>query len=112
MFEPSRRMRFPTGHPLQQSVGPARHCGAAGYPLGRLRFRDSSAGEGWVPPRHLDEESGPATVITPHDTTELPTTVGEILTVSICHDESGWAWLQTAGGREGWVLNDAVEALS
>lgn len=51
-------------------------------------------------------------MITPHDTTELPTTVGEILTVSICDDESGWAWLQTAGGREGWVLNDAVEALS
>ena len=64
-----------------------------------------------MPARHLDAESGPATVQVPYDTTELPTAAGEILTV-ISHDEvSGWSWVRAASGREGWVPDDTIEAV-
>jgi SH3-like domain-containing protein len=68
-------------------------------------------GDGWVPARYLDGGSGPATVLAPYDTTELPTEQGEILTVITRDDESGWLWLRDADGRQGWVPAETVEDL-
>jgi hypothetical protein len=62
-------------------------------------FVSTGEGDGWVPARHLDGNE----VITPYDTTELPTIAGERLDVLRRDDESGWLWCRNQGGREGWV---------
>ncbi len=49
-------------------------------------------------------------MVEPHDTTELPTTAGETLTVIARDDASGWLWVRSASGREGWVP-DTVQPL-
>jgi hypothetical protein len=64
-----------------------------------------------MPSRHLDEESGPATVTTPYDTPAPPATAGEILTVVTRHEDSGSVWVQAADGRERWVPDNTAEAL-
>ena len=74
-------------------------------------FVTAAGGQGWVPARHLDADCGPATVVEPYDNTELPTTAGETLTVIARDDESGWLWVRSASGREGWVPDDTVQPL-
>lgn len=67
-------------------------------------------GEGWVPARRLSTSRGRATVLEAYDTTELPTSVGEILDVVARDDQSGWLWCRNRTGREGWVpLNTVAE---
>ena len=38
-------------------------------------------GSGWVPSRHIDTSSDPPVMLAPCDTTELPTSPGEVLAV-------------------------------
>lgn len=66
-------------------------------------FVTASHGSGWVPARHLSRSSGVAQVVTPYDTTELPTEAGEMLDVLAEDLESGWMWCRASDGREGWV---------
>jgi hypothetical protein len=106
--------KIPDRPPLRLSVGQRVTVGQQDTRWPAFVFVTAEAGQGWVPSRHLDldQESGAATVIAPYDTTELPTTVGEILTVVTRDDASGWVWVQAADGRQGWVPNDTVEASS
>ena len=106
-----RAHEIPQRAPLVLSAGQQVTVGQRDTQWPAFVFVTAGTGEGWVPARHLDAESGAATVTVPYDTTELPTAAGEILTV-ITHDEvSGWSWVRAAGGREGWVPDDAVEAV-
>ncbi len=66
-------------------------------------FVTTADGVGWVPERCLDMSSDPAVALVGYDTTELPTTAGEALTLVKRDDPSGWAWVRNAAGQEGWV---------
>lgn len=66
-------------------------------------------GEGWVPARHLAEEGGRMVVLASYDTTELATSVGELLEIVERDDESGWLWCRSERGEEGWVPADTLE---
>src|ERR1700693_4019082 len=97
--------------PLRVTAGQSVNAEKRDSPWPALVFVTADNGEGWVPSRYLDGDSGPATVIVSYDTTELPTTTGEILTI-VTHDvESGWIWVRAADGREGWVPDETVEFL-
>jgi uncharacterized protein YgiM (DUF1202 family) len=100
---------IPARAPLRVARGEAVTVGERDTTWPAFVFVTSATGEGWVPSRHLDAESGPATVIEPYDTTELPTEQGEILTVVTRDDASGWLWLRDSAGRQGWVPADTLE---
>ena len=59
-----------------------------------------------------DPPPGTAVVQVPHDTTELPTRVGEVLEVLTEDLLSGWLWCRADNGRQGWVPVAAVEDLA
>lgn len=75
-------------------------------------FVATEDGAGWVPERYLDTSSDPAVVLTAYDTTELPTAVGEELTLLERDDPSGWAFVSNADGRQGWVPLNTVEPVA
>ncbi len=102
---------IPERPPLRLSAGQQVTVGRRDDRWPAFVFVTAGDGQGWVPARHLDAESGHGTVTEPYDTTELPTTAGEILTVIARDDESGWIWVRAASGGEGWVPNDTVQAL-
>jgi hypothetical protein len=102
---------IPERPPLRLSPGDRVTAGRRDTRWPAFVFVTAEAGQGWVPARHLDADSGPATVVEPYDTTELPTAAGQILTVIARDDESGWLWVRASGGREGWVPGDTVEQL-
>jgi hypothetical protein len=89
--------------PVQLVVGDVVAVGERDVDWPAFVFVTGARGSGWVPSRHLSAETGQATVLTPYDTTELPTSAGERLEVVIRDDESGWLWCRSAGRREGWV---------
>ena len=106
-----RAHEIPQRAPLRLSAGEQVTVGRRDTQWPAFVFVTAATGEGWVPARHLDAESGPATVNVPYDTTELPTAAGDVLMV-VTHDaESGWIWVRAASGREGWVPEETVEAL-
>lgn len=72
-------------------------------------FVTTPSGEGWVPARHLDVGDSDGVVVDGYDTTELATSVGEVLSVLERDDESGWLWCRNQDGREGWVPASTVE---
>lgn len=69
----------------------------------------TSDGEGWVPARYVDTGSSTPVMRAPYDTTELPTSAGEMLTVLIRDDLSGWTWVRNTAGQEGWVPDNTIE---
>jgi SH3 domain len=72
-------------------------------------FITTEDGSGWVPSRHIDTSSDPPVMLAPYDTTELPARAGDMLTVLV-HDElSGWTWVRDSRGQEGWVPDSAIE---
>jgi uncharacterized protein YgiM (DUF1202 family) len=64
---------------------------------------------GWVPSRHIDTSSAPPVMLVPYDTSELPTSAGEVLAVLARDDLSGWIWVRNSGGQEGWVPDNTIE---
>jgi len=69
----------------------------------------AGGGCGWVPARHLSSATaGPATVLVPYDTTELPAEAGQTLDVLAEDSESGWLWCRDASGRQGWIPQRSV----
>jgi hypothetical protein len=54
---------------------------------------------------------GEAEIVTPYDTTELPTSAGEVLEVIEVDDESGGLWCRSTSGREGWAPSRTLGAL-
>ena len=89
----SPRDSRPTAHPGGR--GPACPGWKTGHHLAGLRLVTAADGVGWVPARRIDTGSMPAVMLAPYDTTELATAVGELLTVLVIDDASGWTWLQT-----------------
>ncbi|HTC69836.1 MAG TPA: SH3 domain-containing protein [Acidothermaceae bacterium] len=49
--------------------------------------------------------------MTPYDTTELSTAVGEELDVIVDDNLSGWLWCRSSPGAEGWVPQNTVTDL-
>ena len=69
-----------------------------------VHVRTADGGSGWVPTRYLSSGApGPATVLTPYDTTELATQAGDELEILVRDDESEWHWCRNVDGAEGWV---------
>jgi hypothetical protein len=93
----------PERPPLRLAAGEVVAVGERDVDRPAFVFVTGAHGSGWVPSRHLSAESGEAVVLTPYDTTELPTRVGETLDIVLRDDESGWVWCRSASGREGWV---------
>jgi hypothetical protein len=71
-------------------------------------FVTSDEGSGWVPGRYLSAGAGPADVVVPYNTRELPTLIGQVLEVVEEDIESGWIWCRSSSGAEGWVPIDTV----
>jgi uncharacterized protein YgiM (DUF1202 family) len=94
---------IPARRPLTLAAGDVVTVGQRDEEWPAFVFVTGAHGSGWVPSRHLSAEASQATVITPYDTTELPTSVGDVLEVVVRDDESGWLWCRSADGREGWV---------
>jgi hypothetical protein len=105
----AERVRAISGHeiaerpPIQVEVGDQVTVGSRDTTWPAFVFVTAESGEGWVPSRYLSADSGPAEVTHPYDTTELPTSAGEMLDVLVRDDESGWLWCRAASGAEGWV---------
>jgi hypothetical protein len=75
-------------------------------------FVTTGDGSGWVPARHIDTTSRPSVMFVPYDTTELPTSIGDVLTV-LDHDElSGWTWVANSQSHEGWVPDDTIQPIT
>lgn len=94
---------IPDRAPLQIEPGAVVSVGERDTTWPAFVFVTAAGGSGWVPVRHLSADSGPATVLTPYDTAELPVEAGETVTVLSRDDESGWWWCRAQSGREGWV---------
>lgn len=99
---------IPDRRPIQLAVRDAVEVGERDTEWPEFVFVTAPHGSGWVPARHLSASSGAALVVTPYDTTELPTKAGEILEVLAEDAESGWTWCRSGSGREGWVPNKTI----
>ena len=51
-------------------------------------------------------------MLTPYDTTELPTQRGDVLEILAEDLTSGWVWCRSSGGDEGWVPVNTIEDVS
>ncbi len=61
---------------------------------------------GWIPAVLFDREIGQATALADHDTRELPTEIGELITLH--HQQEGWWWAENARDESGWVPARAI----
>jgi hypothetical protein len=100
---------IPDRPPLRLAVGERVTAGERDSEWPAFVFVTCARGSGWVPARHLSTESGPATVQTAYDTTELPTRANDVLEVVAEDPISGWLWCRSADGRVGWVPINTVE---
>lgn len=73
-------------------------------------FVTSPQGSGWVPARHIDIDGSVGTARVGYDTTELPASSGENVTVVRDDPESGWSWCRNDDGREGWIPHRVLAA--
>jgi hypothetical protein len=88
---------------IQVTVGEHAQIGERDREWPKFVFVTTTHGTGWVPARHLSQQSGEAVVEIGYDTTELPTRIGEVLEVLTEDRRSGWVWCRSSTGREGWV---------
>jgi len=94
---------IPERPPLQLQAGDVVQVGERDSTWPAFVYVTCDRGEGWVPARNLVETGGRVVVQTRYDTTELPTSIGEVLEVVERDDESGWLWCRNEQGAEGWV---------
>lgn len=106
------RHEIPDRAHLRLAIGDEVQVGDRDTEWPEFVFVTAARGTGWVPSRHLSQPSGPATVNTAYDTTELPTQVGEVLEVVTEDLVSGWLWCRSSSGREGWVPMSTLEQAS
>jgi hypothetical protein len=99
---------IPGRRPIQVAAGQRVQVGSQDTTWPAFVFVTTDDGSGWVPARHIDAGSGPAVMVAPYDTTELAIAVGELLTVLVVDDTSGWTWVQNGMGCEGWVPSDTI----
>lgn len=75
-------------------------------------FVTAADGSGWVPARNLSDSTGVATVRVPYDTTELPTSVGDVVEIVEEDRLGGWLWCRSSSGRLGWVPAKTLDEAS
>ncbi|MHA3964025.1 MAG: SH3 domain-containing protein [Candidatus Thorarchaeota archaeon SMTZ1-45] len=70
---------------------------------GWLWCRNSSGAHGWVPKAYLEStsKSGQFQFIRDYNARELTIEAGK--EVLVLDEESGWAWVRTSLGDEGWI---------
>jgi hypothetical protein len=99
---------IPGRPPIQVAAGQSVRVGEQDTTWPAFVFVTIPGGSGWVPARHIDTGAEPAVMLADYDTTELPTTAGELLTVLAVDEPSRWSWVRNGAGREGWVPNDTI----
>lgn len=79
---------------------------------GWLCCRDNSGTHGWVPKTYLDpaSESGQLQFLQDYNARELTIDAGQ--EVIVLDEESGWAWVRTTLGEEGWIPLENLRDLS
>ena len=79
---------------------------------GWLWCRNSSGIHGWVPKTYLEStsESGHFQFLQDYNAREL--TIDEGQEVIVLDEESGWAWVRTTLGEEGWIPLENLQDLS
>ncbi|MBA0053773.1 hypothetical protein E0L36_23800 [Streptomyces sp. AJS327] len=95
--------QIPTRDPLRLTTGDEVHAGERSPEWPEFVFVTAKHGAGWVPAEHLSAPSGAVTVKQEYDTTELPTTPGDVLEVLDEDPAGGWIWCRADSGREGWL---------
>jgi len=101
---------IPDRAPLRVTPGQQVQLGERDTTWPEFVFVTAGGGSGWVPARHIEAGTGASGVVrTAYDTTELPTAAGDELTVLEADEISGWSWVRSASGREGWVPNSTIE---
>ncbi len=70
---------------------------------GWLWCHNSSGLQGWVPKKYLEatSQSGQFQFLQDYNAREL--TIDEGQEVIVINEESGWAWVRTTLGEEGWI---------
>ena len=101
---------IPQRAPLQLAIGEPVQVGERDTEWPEFVFVTAAGGSGWVPARHLSQQSGTAVVLEAYDTTELPTAAGDPLDVLAEDPRSGWLWCRSSSGRQGWVPIRTVDA--
>ena len=107
----ARAHDVPDRPPIRLAAGQPVHVGERDTTWPAFVFVTTGDGAGWVPARHIDTGSSPPVMFAPYDTTELPTSAGDVLTVIARDDPSGWTWVRGHDGREGWVPNDTIDPI-
>lgn len=80
---------------------------------GWLWCKNSAGTQGWVPKAYLEplpKEAGRFKILKDYTAKELNVKVGEELIILL--EESGWAWVRTPLGDEGWVPLENLEDLT
>lgn len=79
---------------------------------GWLWCRNSSGIHGWVPKTYLEStsESGQFQFLQDYNARELTIDAGQ--EVIVIDEESGWAWVRTTLGEEGWIPLENLQDLS
>ena len=78
---------------------------------GWLWCKNSSGVQGWVPRTYLEpaSESGQFQFLQDYNARELTIEAGQ--EVIVLDEESGWAWVRTTLGEEGWIPLDNLQNL-
>jgi hypothetical protein len=104
-----RAHEVPSRPPIRVGEGQHVEVGERDTTWPAFVFITTEDGSGWAPSRHIDTSSDPPVMLASYDTTELPASAGDVLTV-LAHDElSGWTWVRNSRGQEGWVPDNAIE---
>lgn len=112
MVQAVKAHEIPGRPPIQVAAGQSVQVGDRDTTWPAFVFVTTGHGSGWVPARYVDAGSRPAVMLAPYDTTELGTTAGELLTVLVIDEPSGWAWVRNALGHEGWIPSDTSGQLA
>jgi variant SH3 domain-containing protein len=100
---------IPDRAPLRLAPGQQVQLGERDTTWPEFVFVTADGGSGWVPARHIEPGPGASGVVrTAYDTTELPTAAGDELAVLETDKISGWSWVRSVSGREGWVPNSTI----
>ena len=97
---------IPDRPPIQVAPGQQVQLGERDTTWPEFVFVTAGGGSGWVPARHIEPGTGASGVVrTAYDTTAP----GDELAVLETDEISGWTWVRSASGREGWVPNSTIE---
>src|ERR1700759_3803293 len=94
-----RAHEIPSRRPIRVKPGERVDLGERDSTWPEFVFVTIEGGCGWVPARHIEAGEGTSGVVkTAYDTTELPTMIGDELTVVETDEKSGWTWVRNTAG--------------